>query len=308
MPEVSQRGSSDPRDCVIETAGLRKSFRGLEALRGLDLRVPSGSIYGFLGKNGAGKTTTIKALMGLLRPDSGDARIFGQPIGGDAAGVEIRRRIGFVTEDKELYPYMTVAQVIRFTRPFFPRWRDDLERRYLQAFELPPKQKIPKLSKGMRSKLMLLLAICRGAELLILDEPMEGLDPAIAEDVLGVLTGLAAAEGTTIFFSSHQIADVEQIADHVCIIDQGRAVVAGALDDLKSQYQRLHVMFSETPPQSVAWVDGVERVRHDGRMLSIFASRNVEAVVDQVQSLPGASVERFPVTLKEIFLECVRSH
>jgi ABC-2 type transport system ATP-binding protein len=307
MPEPWERGSSDPRACVIETSGLRKSFRGLEALRGLDLRVPSGSIYGFLGRNGAGKTTTIKALMGLLRPDSGDARLFGQAIGG-AADVEIRRRIGFVTEDKELYPYMTVAQVIRFTKPFFPRWRDDLEQQYLRAFELPPNQKIPKLSKGMRSKLMLLLAICRGAELLILDEPMEGLDPAIAEDVLAVLTGLAAADGTTIFFSSHQIADVEQIADHVCIVDRGRAVVAGALDDLKSRYQRLHVVFSEMPPQSVTWVDGVERVKHDGRMLSIFASRNIDAVINQVRSLPGASVEQFPVTLKEIFLECVRSH
>ena len=219
--------------------------------------------------------------------------------------VEIRRRIGFVTEDKELYPYMTVEQAVRFTRPFFPRWRDDLAQRYLRSFELPAKQKIPKLSKGMRSKLMLLLAICRGAELLILDEPMEGLDPAVAEDVLSVLTGLAAEEGTTIFFSSHQIADVEQIADHVCIIDRGRAVVAGALDDLKSHYQRLHVVFAEVPPHSVRWVDGVERVRHDGRMLSIFASRNVDAVVDQVRSLPGASVERFPVTLKEIFLETV---
>jgi ABC-type multidrug transport system ATPase subunit len=307
MSESSQRGSSDSRDCVIEILGLRKSFRGLEALRGLDLRVPAGSIYGFLGRNGAGKTTTIKALMGLLHPDGGDARVFGQAIGGDAAGVDIRRRVGFVTEDKELYPYMTVEQVVRFTRPFFPRWRDDLAQRYLRSFELPPKQKIPKLSKGMRSKLMLLLAICRGAELLILDEPMEGLDPAIAEDVLSVLTGLAAEEGTTVFFSSHQIADVEQIADHVCIIDRGRAVVAGALDDLKAQYQRLHVVFAEVPPPSVHWVDGVERVRHDGRMLSIFASRNVEAVVDQVRALPGASVERFPVTLKEIFLECVRS-
>src|SRR5262245_41641645 len=110
MREPSQRGSLDPKSCVIETSGLRKSFRGLEALRGLDLQVPSGSIYGFLGRNGAGKTTTIKALMGLLRPDSGEARIFGVPIGRDAADVEIRRRIGFVTEDKELYPYMTVAQ------------------------------------------------------------------------------------------------------------------------------------------------------------------------------------------------------
>ena len=116
----------------------------------------------------------------------------------------------------------------------------------------------------MRSKLMLLLALSRGAELLILDEPMEELDPVVAEDVLASLTSLAAAEGTTIFFSSHQIADVEQIADHVCIIDQGRAIVSGVLDDLKTTYQRLHVVFDEQAPGNVQSVDGVEKVRQEG--------------------------------------------
>ena len=293
-------------DYAIETRSLRKSFGRHEALRGLDLHVPNGSIYGFLGRNGAGKTTTIKVLMGLLRASSGEGRVLGCALG-DASDVEVRRRVGFVTEDKELYPYMTVSQVIRFTRPFFPRWRGDLERHYLEAFDLRPDQKVPELSKGMRSKLMLLLAMARGAELLILDEPMEGLDPAVAEEVLGALTALAA-EGMTIFFSSHQIADVEQIADHVCIVDRGASIVAGPLDDLRLRYQRLHVVFDEVMPKSVRWVDGVERVRQDGRMLSIFASGNVEAIVEQARALPGATVERFPVTLKEIFLEHVRSH
>ena len=116
---------------VIEALGLRKSFQGRAALDGLDLRVPAGSIFGFLGRNGAGKTTTIKILMGLLNRGAGSVSIFGLPI--DVAGnaVDIRRRTGLVTEDKELYPYMTVAQIIRFTRPFFPGWRDDLERRYM---------------------------------------------------------------------------------------------------------------------------------------------------------------------------------
>ncbi len=149
-------------DFIIETNQLTKSFQGQPALRGLDLRVPAGSIFGFLGRNGAGKTTTIKTLMGLLRSDGGTARVFGNPVSDADRSIEIRRRIGFVTEDKELYPYMTVEQIVRFTRPFFPKWRDDLEQRYLKMFELPPKKKIPDLSKGMRSKLMLLLAISRG--------------------------------------------------------------------------------------------------------------------------------------------------
>ncbi len=295
-------------DFIIETNQLCKSFDSQPALRGLDLRVPIGSIFGFLGRNGAGKTTTIKTLMGLLRFDSGSAEVFGMPIIDADNSVEIRRRIGFVTEDKELYPYMTVEQLIAFTRPFFPKWRHDLERRYVQMFELPPKRKIPDLSKGMRSKLMLLLAIARGAELLILDEPTDGLDPAATEDVLRELVAIAASSGTTMFFSSHQLSEVELIADHIGIVDQGKMVVSGSLDDMKAQYQRLQMVFPDPMMLPKQWVDGVESMRQEGRMVSILASHNADAIVDQVQAIPGIVVERFPVTLKEIFLEHVRSN
>jgi ABC-2 type transport system ATP-binding protein len=295
-------------DFIIETNQLCKSFDSQPALRGLDLRVPVGSIFGFLGRNGAGKTTTIKTLIGLMRCDSGSAEVFGRPIIDADNSVEIRRRIGFVTEDKELYPYMTVEQLIRFTRPFFPKWRHDLERRYLQMFELPPRRKIPDLSKGMRSKLMLLLAISRGAELLILDEPTDGLDPAATEDVLRELVAIAASSGTTMFFSSHQLSEVELIADHIGIVDQGKMILSGSLDDLKVQYQRLQMVFPDPMKLPKQWVDGVESVRQEGRMVSVIASRNADAIVDQVQAIPGTVVERFPVTLKEIFLEHVRSH
>jgi ABC-2 type transport system ATP-binding protein len=293
---------------IIETNGLTKSFKGQPALRGLDLRVPAGSIFGFLGRNGAGKTTTIKTLMGLLHSDGGSARVFGIPVADADRSIEIRRRIGFVTEDKELYPYMTVEQMIAFTRPFFPRWRDDLAQRYLKMFDLPAKKKIPDLSKGMRSKLMLVLAISRGAELLILDEPTDGLDPAAIEDVLRELIGLASSEGTTMFFSSHQLSEVELIADHIGIIDKGKMVVSGSLDDMKAQYQRLQVVFADAGQIPTRWEDGAEHVRQEGRVVSILASRNVDAIMEQARSISGTAVERFPVTLKEIFLEHVRSN
>jgi ABC-2 type transport system ATP-binding protein len=293
-------------DPVIETQGLQKAFKGNHALAGLDLNVPAGSIFGFLGRNGAGKTTTIKLLMGFLKPDGGDARVFGLSATDAAASVDIRRRVGFVAEEKDLYPYMTVGQIIRFTRSFFPKWRDDLGERYLRLFDLPVSRKISDLSKGMRSKLMLLLAISHGAELLILDEPTEGLDPVAVEDMLRELVAISGAEGTTIFFSSHQLPEVEQIADHVCIIDRGAAIVAGSLDDLKAQYQRVRIVLSEELRAPVDWVDGAEHVRQEGRTVEILARRNVDAIVSQARSLPGATVERFPVTLKEIFLEHAR--
>ena len=294
-------------DFIIETAGLRRNFGSHMAVDGLDLTVPHGSIFGFIGRNGAGKTTTIRLLLGFLKSAGGEVRVFDEAVTGPQGNADLRRRIGYVSEGKYLYPYMTVQQIIRFTRPFFPKWRNDLERRYLDMFDLPPNRKISALSKGMRTSLMLLLAMSHGAELLILDEPIEGLDPAVIETLLKELVALPATEGTTIFFSSHQLAEVEQIADHVAIIDRGRRVVDGALDDLKVQYQRLRIVF-DREPAPISWRPGADDVRQEGRTVSILASRNVEAIVEQARSLPGASVERFPVSLKEIFLEHVRSN
>jgi len=294
-------------ECAIEAVELRKSFKGHAALCGLNLNVPRGSVFGFLGRNGAGKTTTIRILMGLAKADRGEARIFGIAPGDDNSGALLRRRIGFVPEDKELYPYMTVEQVIGFSRPFFPHWRDDLESRYLNAFDLPPKKKIPDLSKGMRSKLMLLLAIARGSELLVLDEPTDGLDPVMAEELLRELIRLSASDGTTIFFSSHQLAEVEQIADRITIINQGRSIVSGELEDLKRQYQRIKVVFADGIPAAIPWAQGADRIRKEGRMVSILSGQNSEEIMAQARALPGTSVDTYPVTLKELFLELMRA-
>jgi len=211
---------------AIETSNLRKRYDTTEALSGLELRVATGSIHALLGRNGAGKTTTIKILLGMTRPDGGEVRVFGLPADQPEPSVEIRRRTGFVSEEKELYDYMTVERIVRFTAKFYPRWRVDLEQHYLRAFELNPAHRIKALSRGMRTKLALLLALCRGAELLVLDEPTAGLDPAVVQEVLKAIVSHVAREELTVFFCSHQIAEVEQIADHVTIMDRGRSVVA----------------------------------------------------------------------------------
>jgi ABC-2 type transport system ATP-binding protein len=290
---------------VIETADLWKSYGGVEAVRGLSLQVPAGSICGFLGRNGAGKTTTIKILLGMARPTSGQARVFGLAADAPEASVEIRRRTGFVSDEKDLYDYMTVAEMIRFTAPFFPRWRANLEQRYLRKFELPPDRKVKALSRGMRTKLALLLALCRGADLLILDEPTSGLDPAMTEEVLQTLVAHVAGEETTVFFSSHQIAEVDQIADRVAIIDRGRAVVMGALDDLRENFRRIQLVFDGDAPEPAFRAPGVERVRRKGRVLTVLSSAGAERILDEARALSPVSVDVVPVTLKEIFLETV---
>jgi ABC-2 type transport system ATP-binding protein len=228
---------------AIEIADLTKRYGKTEALAGLNLRVPTGSITGFLGRNGAGKTTAIKALLGMIRPTSGRASVLGYRCDDPADSIEIRRRTGFVSEDKGLYDSMTVYQHFRIVRGFFPGCREDLVRR----FELPWCSKVKAFSKGMRTRLALAIALCHSAELLILDEPTSGLDPAAANDVLQLLVTEVAERGVTVFFSSHQIAEVERIADHVVIIDRGRAVLEGSLDDMRAASQTgLREIFLET--------------------------------------------------------------
>jgi len=290
---------------VIETSDLHKHYGAVEALRGLSLAVPAGSICGFLGRNGAGKTTTIKVLLGMARATSGTARVFGVPAGSDIGGVDVRRRIGFVSDDKDLYDYMTVAETIRFTAAFFPRWRADLEQRYLRSFDLPPDRKVKALSRGTRTKLALLLALCRGAELLILDEPTSGLDPAMTEEVLQALIGHVANEEMTVFFSSHQIAEVDQIADRVAIVDRGRVVVSGSLDDVRERYCHVELVFDGEAPQVTFTAPGVERVRRQGRVLTVLSSGGADRIAAEARALNPISVQAVPATLKEIFLETV---
>jgi ABC-2 type transport system ATP-binding protein len=293
-------------DFVVSCSGLSKSYGGKPALRDFGLDVPRGSIYGFLGRNGAGKTTTLKLLTGILRPDRGEIRIFGQSVRTGQSFIAARRRMAFVSEEKELYPFMTVGQTIRFTRPFFPTWRRDLEEKYLRMFKLPLDKAVPKLSKGMRTQLMLLLAMARGAELLLMDEPTSGLDPAMTEEILQSLAGLAAADGVTVFFSSHQLPEVEQICDRVCLIDQGQTVVEGVLDDLKAQYRRILLVFDGDPPRELETLPGVDHLRRNGRTISLLVHEDVDGLVRRAHEFGPRSVEVMPVTLKELFLDQLR--
>jgi ABC-2 type transport system ATP-binding protein len=288
---------------IIETVSLEKRYQNVVALDGLSLAVPAGSIYGLLGQNGAGKTTAIKILMGLVRPNAGGASVFGLPADQSAASVAIRQRTGFVDDDRDLYDSMSVAQLMVFTASFFPTWRADLAARYVRGFDLPESRVVKALSRGARTKLALLLALCRGAQLLILDEATSGLDPVAAEEVLQILVGHVANEGVTVFFSSHHIAEVEQIADHVAIIDRGRNVLAGALDDLREAYRRIEFVFDGDAPALKFQSPGVVRMERRGRVLLVLASSGIEQIIAEARAQGSVSAQARPVTLKEIFLD-----
>ena len=290
---------------VVKTVGLKKQYKDVTALDGLALAVPAGSIYGLLGRNGAGKTTAIKILMGMVRPTAGHASIFGLAASQSQASVAIRQRTGFVSDERDLYDFMTVAQLIAFTASFFPHWREDMAKRYVRSFDLPESRMVKTLSRGARTKLALLLAFCRGAELLILDEATSGLDPVAAEEVLQALVGHVASEGATVFFSSHQIGEIEQIADHVAIIDRGRTILEGALDDLRESYRRIELVFDGDAPSVQFRSPGVARVERKGRMLIVLASSGAERIIEEARTLGSVSAQARPVALKELFLEIV---
>jgi ABC-2 type transport system ATP-binding protein len=290
---------------VILTRDLTKSYGSVAAVRGLNLSVGPNRITAFLGQNGAGKSTTIKMLLGMVRPSSGDGTVLGKRITSAEENREMRRRVAYVAEDKPLYGYMTVEQTIRFVSSFYPDWRADVEEKLLHDYQLP--RKVKKLSKGMRTKLALLLAFARRPELLVLDEPSEGLDPVGIEHLLQTLVA-QSAEGVAIFFSSHQIAEVERVADHVCILQKGHLLVNASLDQLREFYRRIDLVFSSPPPEHEFRITGVERIQTSGHQMSVFASSNAEAVIERAHNFNAVSVEVAPVGLREIFLETVKEN
>jgi ABC-2 type transport system ATP-binding protein len=219
----------------------------------------------------------------------------------------MRRKVAYVAENKPLYGYMSVEQTVRFASSFYPDWRTDVANRLLSQYKLPQRRKVKSLSKGMRTKLALLLAFARRPDLLILDEPSEGLDPVGIEHLLQTLVA-QSAEGVSIFFSSHQIAEVERVADHVCILDNGRLVVNASLDRLRQSYRRIDLVFPFPPPEQEFRIVGVEKIRTNGNEMSVFASMNSEAVVERAHDLNVVSVEVAPVGLRDIFLETVKEN
>jgi ABC-2 type transport system ATP-binding protein len=290
---------------AIRTESLTKSYGQFVAVDSLNLSVPKNCITAFLGPNGAGKSTTIKMLLGMSRPTSGDATVLGHTISNPAESARLRQSVAYVAEDKPLYGFMTVEQMIRFARSFYPDWRFDEEKKLLAEYRLPLQKKVRTLSKGTRTKLALLLAFARRPELLILDEPSEGLDPIGIEHLLLMLVSQAAA-GVTVFFSSHQLAEVERVADHVCILNHGRLGLNAPIDDLRQSYRRIDFVFQSVPSDRELLVPGIENIRSSGRHVSVLASRNADEVIRRARDLSAVSVEVSPVALRDIFLETVR--
>jgi len=284
-------------ELAISSQGLKKTYPEVRALDGLDLSVPRGAVYGFLGRNGAGKTTTIKTLLGLVRPSGGAAQVLGLDIRKDH--LAILERTGFVSETKVLFESLSARQLIRFNRGYFPKWSDALAERYAGLFEIPMDRPFGKLSLGNRTKVCHLLALSQGADLLLLDDPTSGLDPVMTDLLLQILIEDHVNEGRTVFFSSHHLSEVERIAEWIGIIEGGKLLLETRLEDIRQNF-RLVTASSDMLP-ALTGPNLVSQKRSE-KFHRFLVSREADEFAARLRGEGATVLEISPVNLSEVFL------
>jgi len=225
---------------IIETSGLTKRFGRVETITNLNLQVPEGTVFALIGPNGAGKTTTIRMLMNILQPDSGSITVMGTP--SRALDLHDFRQIGYVSESQKLPEALTIAQYFKYLQSLYPTWDTALERELCMQFELPPGRKLKHLSHGMRMKTLLVAALAYRPKLLVLDEPLSGLDTLTRDEVVNGL--LQQAENTTILISSHELTEIEHFITHVAFMQNGRLLLQEAIDSLQGRFREVSVTLS----------------------------------------------------------------
>jgi ABC-2 type transport system ATP-binding protein len=293
---------------IIETRQLRRRYGRAEALHGLDLVVPAGSIFALVGPNGAGKTTTIKILMDLLEPTSGEARVFG--IDSRRLSPHERARIGYVSENQKLPEWMTVRQLLDYCRPLYPTWDRDLEASLLRQFALPADRKIAHLSRGMTMKTALLSSLAYRPELLVLDEPFSGLDPLVREELVRGVLEVSQHDKWTILISSHDINEVEQLADRVALLDGGRLDFSEPIETLQARFRRIDVTLPAGASGPANFPASCLEVERSGNLVR-FIETHFPAPDDGRygrEIFPGAEIVARPMTLREIFVVLARAN
>ena len=287
-------------DWAIETEHLSRRFGKLLTVDAIDLKVERGSIFGLLGVNGAGKTTLIKMLMGHLRPTAGKFTILGRSLKQEL--VEIRKRVGYVSEDRYLYDWMTVAESLRFTRAFYENWDEQKAAALIERFDLTLNQRVKQLSRGNRARLSLVLALSYNPELILLDEPTSGLDPIVRRDFIENIISEIASRERTVLFSSHIVEEIERIADHVGIIHEGRLIVSSEIDALKSSLKRIRFATNASRPD-LTGIPGLLRVDNADHDQIATLQGWSEETLHWLRQRGVVDPEVLPMSLEEIFVE-----
>ena len=286
---------------IIELKSLTRRYGSLEAVNGLSLTVQPGRCYGFFGRNGAGKTTTIKCLLNLLQPTSGTARLFG--LDPQRQEVAVKSRLSYVPDTVAFYPWMTVDETLRFIASFRQRWNRETEADLLNRFRLDRRQKTSHLSRGQKTQLALIGAVCPEPELLLLDEPTSGLDPIVRREFIQTVIGAyhaADPEHRTVFVSTHLISEFEGLIDQFTIIEQGRELLTLPADAARDRFQKIRVSF----PQPPAGLDlsGALQVRQSGCDMEILADGNRDLLLKKLRACHPDELRCDSLSLEEIFV------
>lgn len=294
-----------PEEEAISISHLERSFGGTEAVRDISLKVQRGRCFGFFGRNGAGKTTTIKCLLNLLAPTAGLVRIFGL----DPARheVEVKRRLSYVPDYIAFYPWMTVADTLDYLASFRAHWNEALQKQLLGQFRLDSGKRVNALSKGQRTQLALIGAICPEPELLILDEPTGGLDPIVRREFIRTVIGAyqdSDPGNRTVFISTHLISEFEGLIDEFTIIDDGHEVMTLESDVAREKFKRIRARFREAAP--IIEMPGILDQRPQGRELELVVNGEFDRVMARVQSHSPESVNTESLSLEDIFMVALK--
>jgi ABC-2 type transport system ATP-binding protein len=291
---------------AIQIENLAYAYGRAEAVHDLSLQVQPGRCYGLFGRNGAGKTTTMKCLLNLLRPQRGQVRVFGL----DPAKheVEVKRRLAYVPDQVVFYPWMSVRETLDYLASFRERWNRKTEQELLERFRLDPAQRTDTLSKGQRTQVALIAAICPETDLLVLDEPTSGLDPIVRREFIETVIG-AYQEGNpgnrTIFVSTHLITEFEGLIDEFTIIDRGRVVVTLDSDQARERYQIIRARFAQSPPELD--LKAALQVRRNGRELELIVNGAGPELLERLRQHNPEALSTEALTLEEIFFATLQS-
>jgi len=284
---------------VVEIRGLDRQFGDKYALKGINFQAAEGMIYGLVGVNGAGKTTLIKHCLGLLRAMNGSVEVFGlDPVRNP---VEVLGRIGYLSEDRDLPEWMTVAELLDYTRAYHPRWDEQYARQLLRSFNLDQNKKVKELSKGMRAQAGLVAAVAHRPELLILDEPSSGLDAVVREDILDAIVRTISDEGRTVIFSSHLLEEVERMSDHITMIHEGQITLDDSLDAIRESWQISTVRYPDNLA-AAPLIEGALAVEGNGRSWNVIHPNSLEQLKTALAVQDGELVQSRQATLQEIFI------
>ena len=278
---------------MLEVKNLTKTFGDFKALDDLTMTVPKGAVYGLVGPNGAGKSTLIRHVLGVYRPDSGSVEMEGQPVYENPA---MKTRIGSIPDDVFYFPSATLEDMRAFYKGMYPQFDDALFNRLYEVFRLPPKSQLRRFSKGMQKQAAFHLSICTRPDLLVLDEPVDGLDPVMRRQVWSLLASNVAQRETTVLVSSHNLRELEDICDHVGIVDHGKMLLERSLADMQGMTHKLQLV-GELP-------QGLQ-VLHEstsGRLRTLIVRGSAEEIQARVKTVEPAYYDVLPLSLEEIFI------